>query len=198
MFIKLLLSASLLLVILGCEDKQSSQKIKINKKSFFVNKRVYIKNNITCVAKPIKDGKNYEFLEIGTPSTPYNSQPPIAIKFPDGSRVNTATLDFNSLPQQKISRERAIAVCYNSKTKTYQHWPDGSEEIRFGSWLFIIHQNKILFLQVHSWKNDLPLHGCIPAIGSVSSKKMNTFPLAENDIINIFGTPDEIFEDFEE
>jgi len=180
-------------------NSEESIKVNVVKESFFCNVREYERGNVSVSARPIEKGNNYRILRIGTPRNPYANIPALRLKFPDGTVFDTRTIDLVRLKAMASSSEPAREPLYDRNAKKYNKWPDGARRLTIGPWVFILHQDQIVFLSVYYRQdNQWQWSGYIPSIGIPGTDEMSEFPLKQTEVLRIFGKPDVIREFLQE
>lgn len=180
-------------------NQGESAMVNIVKESLFCNVREYVRGNVSFAARPIEKGNNFRILRIGTPKNPYANVPALKLKFPDGTVLDTSKLNLARLKAMASSDELAREPFYDQKTKSYDKWPDGSRRLTIGPWVFILHQDQIVFLSVYYRQdNQWQWSGYIPSIGISGTEEMSKFPLNQTEVFSIFGKPDVVREFLQE
>lgn len=180
-------------------NQGESIKVNVVKESLFCNVREYVRGNVSFAARPIEKGNNYRILRIGTPKNPYANVPALRLRFPDGTVLDTSTIDLVRLRAMASSDELAREPLYNRNTKRYDKWPNGSRRLTIGPWVFILHQDQIVFFSVYYRQdNQWQWSGYIPSIGISGTEEMSAFPLKQTEVLRIFGKPDVIRESLQE
>lgn len=169
------------------------------KSSWFANTREYTKDNVTFIAAPIQKGNNYLDLNVGTPWHPYSGIPPLLIKLPDGTVVDTASVNVDVLKAKSTYVGDASANVYNKASHKYEKWPLDAQRLQMGPWSFIIQKGRVVSFYVYYRKdNQWMWRDYVPVIGKSSDNKLYDFPLKQEEVQQIFGDPDEIREYYEE
>jgi len=179
----------------------NDQTLHIDRKSIFANVRVYTKDNITFRARPIRKGKNYSSLIVGSPDKPYAGSPAILVRLPDGDVVNLANISPKVL-MNKASGFSDVGGSFCHEINVGQLvdpnacWPENTFRLQFEYWLFFVKDESILSFRVdsRSWNEG----GQTPAIGTPENNELFEFPLKQEQVIKVFGRPDKIRECLEE
>jgi hypothetical protein len=195
-----LLMGAILLSCCSC-TKQSSEdarsKVTVTKEGpfFLRNERRYVKDNINFFCRPIKHGNNYATLIMGSPSKPYAGRPPVRARFPDGTVVNLAEVTTNRLKDfawsmKDVSGDSCAEIAAADFVEDHATWPTNTLRIQFNYWLFFVQDDSVLSVSVWDYgKGELK-----PAIGNPATGAVYEFPLSQDQVIHIFGTPDVIKE----
>jgi len=169
------------------------------------NVRDYVKQNIRFECRPIKDGSHFAFLLVGCPSMPYTGDPALLIRLPDGTVVNTATIDVGNLKAKAKSITDLTGARFcdigtpSMDLDENAKWPDGAQELQIYGCLFRVHSNRLIGFEIfyHDLKEE-PYerinYGTIPAISRPGEVTMYQFPLKQSEVIRIFGKPDRIID----
>ena len=197
----------LLCVALGgytaCERGISVEEgIKIERESIFCNVREYRKSNITFYSSsPIQNGNNYYRLLVGTLRHPYNGEPPLVIRLPDGQEMNLTETSIVSQLRTQMSSVTPVGgtLLHREVDSPDARWPEGTERLQRQSWVFYVLNEQILSFGIYyrdvAWEKWT---GQKPAIGTGKSGVLYEFPLSQREVIDVFGKPDKIREYFEE
>jgi hypothetical protein len=151
--------------------------------NFYISKpntRWFIKDNAKFWGNlNLKGDRIYTVMEVGEPTNFYsNEQMKFSLICDENHNINSANIDVNNL--------KSIADRIVNPNQYDKIWPDNSELIYFKSCSFIINENKVLNIQVEVRDSSV----FTPAIGDSYEKKFFTFPLSEEQIIELFGKPD--------
>ena len=152
------------------------------------NERIFYKDDIACSASN-RGSKEWEYytVEIGTPNRPYGGKPELDFKIPGIGefRSNSVTMDY-LLNIKDIKIRETLPI---ESTPKVGSWPKTAKKLICGSFLsFVIEDEKIVQIKImHSAK--LKMH---------NEDKWHSLPCTENEIVEIFGKPDRIYEWFRE
>ena len=176
-----------------------SDAVNIVKEGWFLfrNERRYEKGNIAFFCNPIRSG--YSGLIIGSPKRPYAGDPPIVARFPNNEIVNLAQVTTQSLMKCGFSMSDVSGEFYHEIARAWfrdegpQRWPPGTWKYAAEYWSLYVKNGTILAIFVYG-RGEGKIK---PAIGK-SEAEMYSFPLTQDQVIRVFGTPDVIREYFSE
>lgn len=140
--------------------------------------------------------KGFISLLIGTPSRPYKGIPPLLLKMSDGSVINTGETNVQTLTSKCAGRSDASGAWFTDigtpAMALNEKWPDGAIQLQDQARVFVV-QSNVLISFCAGWNphgDDFPP----PQIGNPRTGKWYTFPLQEEDLIELFGEPEIIRE----
>ena len=162
------------------------------------NTREYLKENIRFKARPIEGGENYSGLLIGSPNRPYNGDPALVVRLPSGTVVNLAETSMDQIKEQAASVSFVGGYFFrdigSGNMDPGSKWPEGTERIQVQSWVFFVHDGRIISFQVYYRSEGWKWTGQIPALGAPGESVLYEFPLNQNEVLSVFGKPDLIRE----
>lgn len=165
-----------LIFVLSCSScfdsnkKHAKDGILDEREGFYgiCNTRRFIKGNIYFEGSPISNGNNYDFLLIGTPTSPYAGVPPLFAKSPDGKVYNFAEITSNELASVQWSSRnvggkscREINIGRLFPDGIAPKWPEGTKRIQFDKWLIWMNDGIIISLFANTWGEG----SYLPSIG---------------------------------
>jgi hypothetical protein len=151
------------------------------------NQRVFYKGSTVCTAtnRHTNDWRYFK-IELGTPSKPYAGDPALWIRPKDGAEFRTDQVTVTSIlsrPGVKVAPFRVPV----SDSPPFEPWPAGTEEYRAGSVVYVVTSNCVLHIMlVHSGEFQ-----------KVGEDRWHSLPCTEQDIREVFGSPDRITSGFE-
>ena len=157
------------------------------------NVREFQADDIRVKCRPIGNRDNYKALIIGCPSRPYAGKPKLFVKLSGGKVLDLAADDLQShlnLPRSDISG-RPYTGIGNPQLDYGRPWPDGTIEMQDKGRVFRMKNGKLLSLYLYARHNPAPQL-------SRDGNTWFTLPLAEEEVIILFGKPDRFHEYLEE
>ena len=144
------------------------------------NTRWFIKGNAKFWGNlNIKGNRIYNVLEIGDQKNFYNKEQfKFSLKCDENNIINSENIDVDDL--------KSIADRIVDPNKYDNIWPANSELIYINGCSFVVNENDVLNVQVEVRGNSK----FAPIIGDISENRFFTFPLSEEQIIELFGKPD--------
>lgn len=188
---------------ISCTGKERVENdIKIERENMMCNTREYLKKNIRFKARPIAGGDNYSNLLIGSPNCPYNGDPALVILLPSGTEVNLTEISTDQLKKQVSSVSSVGGYVFtdigSDSLAAGSRWPAGTERLQIQSWVFFVHDDRILSFRVYYRSDRWKWAGQKPALRAASEAVFYEFPLNQKEVIRVFGKPDKIREYLEE
>jgi hypothetical protein len=151
------------------------------------NGRCWVKGNIEFRGDKRFGGKQiFTEMQIGVPCKPMKSPPDIAVEFPDGAVVSLCDIDMTFLEKraQPISRvylDRQNHGVYGCT------WHDDVKVYEILSYLFAADPEKLVGL----WS-----YRCTGTLWGRNKTARHTFPLSEDDLQDLPGKPDRVYNYF--
>jgi hypothetical protein len=141
------------------------------------NWRVFKKHNLVATA-PIERGRAlFPTISIGTPEMPYDGTIEFSVCDSNGHVVMSRSFDVKAITTEG-HRTR-------SANELGREWPVGPFVYLTSYGAFIVDDARILY-----WNPG----GVVESIGNASGTKLYKFPLTEEQLTEIFGTPDEVID----
>jgi hypothetical protein len=141
-------------------------------------------------------------LLIGSPNRPYNGDPALVILLPSGTEVNLAEISIDQLKKQASSVSSTGGYVFtdigSDSLDPGSRWPAGTERLQIQSWVFFVHDGRILSFRVYYRSERWEWTGRKPALGAAGEDVLYEFPLNQKEVISVFGKPDKIREYLEE
>lgn len=177
------------------------QVVHIDRKDLFANVRIYTKGNITLRSRPIRKGRNYSLLIVGSPDRPYAGVPAILARLPHGDVVNLANIPPRVLMDSAssvsdVGGDWCHEINVGQLADPNARWPHNTLRVQFEYWLFFVKDESILSFRADSrgWNQG----GQVPSFGTPDNNELFEFPLKQEQVIKVFGKPDKIREYLEE
>jgi len=200
--IRLLLCVGLMCGISCARKEPDADGIKVEREFVICNVREYLKGNIRFRARPIRGGKNYSSLLIGTPNHPYNGVPPLVIRLPNGAEVDLTETSVEQLKKQGSACSAGGNLFFDIGSDSLDpgsRWPTGTERLQILPWWeFYVHDGRIISFHVYYRPGHWLATDQKPAIGAPKTDVLYKFPMSQNEVMDVFGRPDKIREYLEE
>jgi hypothetical protein len=127
----------------------------------------------------------YSSLWIGTPAEPYAGQPPLTLRFPDGTSLRSDRLDvfWLKMHADRTAPRRAPSLLAE------QGWPANTEELAVGGFRFVVQGDRILGFGFGLLDSREP-----PAaeIGDAEGQVFYRSPFRKAALVALFGPADRI------
>lgn len=148
------------------------------------NVREYIKGNVEASAQILSGGKiEYGYIRIGTPQNPLNQSNKIAVKLRDIILTLNPDLSPNHISQFSTSKHTL---------SEYSEWGANAVEYYIGESSFIYSDNKLVSFT--ALRMRLSKEKIIPEIGISETGRFYALPLNQQQIEDLFGKPDKIWD----
>jgi hypothetical protein len=151
------------------------------------NGRCWVKGNIEFYGdKRASDNRIFTGMQIGVPCKPMKSLPDIAIEFPDGAIVPLCDIDLSYLEKRAKPVDRFY---YDRQNRNFYGctWPDDVKVFEILSYTFAANQDKLVCLSSQR---------CTGILWNRNKTIRHTFPLSEDDLQDLFGRPDWVYDYF--
>ncbi len=158
------------------------------------NIRQYDKGNIRLCSRHWQKSE-YNSLRIGTPTQPYDGSPALLLKMSDGSTINTATVDIQTLLDKCAGKSDASGTIFadigTPSAAPGATWPQGTMRLQDQARVFMVQGGHLLSVSM-GWNPNGSFPS--PEISKPDQEKWVSFPLTEENAIALFGEPDAISE----
>jgi hypothetical protein len=152
---------------------------------------VFYKDNIVCTAtNRYTNDWRYFKIELGMPSKPYAGIPALYIQSAGGEEFRTDEITVSNVPTRDgvIKKRFHVPTVPTTSSPPFEPWPPNTEVYRAGSLNYAVTSNRVIqIMLVHSGKFRL-----------VGETSWHHLPCTEEDIQQVFGSPDHIYEWFRE
>lgn len=139
------------------------------------NFRTFENGNIAADGTLKRSGlANYYSLRIGTIDSPFRNETNFAIRLEDGTIIHS----------QEFTHENIVSLGVKESSGEFG---DNSVSYFTGGYTFEFKNKKLISFRANLIK--LPKKSFIPEIGFSDENQFFTFPIAEKDMIKIFGKP---------
>ncbi len=147
------------------------------------NLRVWISGNLKAVGALATNGKAaYDHIHIGTDELPYDGRQTFVIRLTNGILLSSADLSETTI------RRIALTLFKPSERSILHDSITGISTYTFDGVIFGYVDNRLLTIDIVMWR--LPEKTCIPEIAKSEDDTFSPFPISEECLRRIFGTPD--------
>ena len=158
------------------------------------NIRQYDKGNIRlCSSHWQKSG--YISLRIGTPTQPYGGSPALLLKMSDGTTINSATVDMQTLSDKCAGKSDASGNLFadigTPSLAPGATWPQGTMRLQDQARVFMVQGGRLLSISM-GWNPNGSFPS--PEVSAPDKQEWVSFPLKEENAIALFGEADAISE----
>ena len=158
------------------------------------NIRQYDKSNIRLCSRHWQKSE-YNSLRIGTPTQPYYGNPALLLKMSDGTTINTATVDIQTLFDKCAGKSDASGTIFadigTPSSAPGATWPQGTMRLQDQARVLMVQGGRLLSVSM-GWNPNGSFPS--PEVSAPDKQEWFSFPWKEETAIALFGEADAISE----